>query len=141
VGYSIELPGEWQTAAQDVSTAVGVIKVYRAIVTAGQRAYMTMYSHYPEGAVRRTPVTSILDGARDGAVANVKGKLRSEQKILISNLPARHVVIDTPDRHVVVARYFLLRDTLVQGLVVGPSDVELEPVTKRVLESLKVVSP
>jgi hypothetical protein len=141
VGYSIEMPGEWSIEAQDISTAVGVVKASIATVTLGDRAYMSTYNSYPEDAVRRRPITSMPDGARDGAIANVKGKLRSEQKILISNLPGRFIIIDAPNNIVLAMQVFLMKNTLIQGVVAGPPGVESEPDTKRMLGSLKVVKP
>jgi hypothetical protein len=139
IGYSIELPGEWSVEARDVDTASGVSKSYRATVVIESRAYMTMYSSIPEDAVRTRTITTMLDGARDGAVKNVEGTLRSEEKVLISNLPARYVIVDCPKNVVLAARFFLLGNILVQGLVAGPPGIESESATKRMLGSLKVV--
>ena len=139
IGYSVEMPGEWKLTTQDVATAVGTIKVYMATVSAGSRAFMTMYSRYPDEYLRGRPVAPVLDGARDGAVANIKGKLRSEEKLLVSDLEARHIIIDTPQGLVVVDRFFLVQSTMVQALVAGPSNIENEADTKRFVGSLKVV--
>lgn len=139
IGYSIELPGEWSVETTDVDTASGVSKSYRATVVIESRAYMTMYSSIPEDAVRKRTITTMLDGARDGAVKNVEGTLRSEEKVLISNLPARYVIVDCPKNVVLAARFFLLGNILVQGLVAGPPGIESESATKRMLGSLKVV--
>jgi len=139
IGYSVEMPGEWTLNAQDVPTAVGPLKAYMATVNAGSRAYMTMYISYPEENVRGRPVTPMLDGARDGAVGNVKGKLRSEEKLVVSNLPARQIIVDTPQGLVLVGRFFLMENTLVQALVAGPRNIENEADTKRFVGSLKVV--
>ena len=79
--------------------------------------------------------------ARDGAVANVKGKLRSEQRLTINNLPAREIIIDAPNNLVVLVRYFLLQATLVQALTAGLQGVEADPDTRHFLGSLKVVTP
>src|SRR5690349_7628329 len=85
IGYSVEMPGQWVLSSQDVATAIGPIKAYMASVNTPTRAYLSMYSIYPADAIRGRPVDAVLDGGRDGAVANVKGKLRSEQKITINN--------------------------------------------------------
>jgi hypothetical protein len=102
---------------------------------------MTMWIAYPEDVVRSRPVGTMLDGARDGAVANVKGTLRKEDRITINNLPAREIIIDAPNSLVVIARYFLLRNVLVQALTAGARGTELAADTRRYLNSLKVVSP
>src|SRR5215470_16592026 len=88
IGYSVEMPGQWELSNQDVPTALGPMKAYLAAVNMPTRAYMTMYMTYPADAMRGRPVDAMLDGARDGAVANVKGKLRSEQRLVINDLPA-----------------------------------------------------
>jgi len=139
VGYSVEMPGEWTVTSQDIPTAVGPIKAHMATVNSGARAYMTMYTSYPDENVRGRPVAPILDGARDGAVSNVKGKLRKEEKLVVSNLPARQIIIDTPQGLVLVGRFFLMESTLVQALVAGPANIENEADTKRFVGSLKVV--
>jgi hypothetical protein len=139
VGYSVEMPGQWELSSQDVPTAIGPMKAYMAAVNMPTRAYMTMYMTYPADAVRTRPVDTMLDGARDGAVANVKGKLRSEQRLTINGLAAREIVIDAPNNLVVINRYFLLQATLVQALLAGLKDVESDPDTRRFLGSLKVV--
>ena len=105
----------------------------------GPRSYVTVYVRYPDEIVRGTPVKTMLDGVLDGAVGNAKGKLRSEENIVVSNLPARQIIVDVPQGLVLVNRVFLLESTLVQALVTGPSNVENEANTKRFVGSLKVV--
>lgn len=139
VGYALEMPGEWTLTTQDINTAVGALKGYTATVDLGSTAYMSMYISYPD-SVRGKPITPILDGARDGAVANTHGTLRDERRVIVSNFPARQIVIDTPQKLVIVLRYFMMDNVLVQALVAGPEGIESKPETKRYLDSLKVVS-
>src|SRR5262249_34183389 len=140
IGYSVEMPRQWQLSNHDIPTSLGPMKAYMAAVNMPTRAYMTMYMTYPADAVRARPVDTMLDGARDGAVANVKGKLRSEQRLTINNLPAREIIIDAPNSLVVINRYFLLQATLVQALLAGMTNVETDPDTRHFLDSLKVVA-
>jgi hypothetical protein len=139
VGYAVEMPGQWTVTSQDTSTAVGSVKVHMATVDMGAVAYMSMYNEYPAQLINGNPVAPILDGARNGAVQNVKGTLRQEDKITISNLEARQLVIDSPRGIVIKMRYFLLANVLVQALVAGPPGIEDQPEAKRFLDSLKVV--
>ena len=138
VGYSIELPGEWKIVTQPVTSGRFTINLHTATVTFKGRAYYSIYSSIPEDR-QHWSVTEILDDARNGAVANGKGQLRSEERVLISNLPARYIIIDLPGNFVAAMRFFVLESSLVQGTVVGPPGIESEPDTKRVLGSLKVV--
>jgi hypothetical protein len=141
VGYAVDMPGTWTTTAQDTPTAVGPVKVHMATVDTGAVAYMSMYNEYPAQLVKGQPVAPILDGARNGAVQNVKGTLRQEDKITISNFEARQLIIDSPRGIVIEMRYFMKDNVLVQALVAGPPGIENQPDTKRFLESLKVVPP
>jgi hypothetical protein len=141
VGYSVEMPGEWTPSNQDVPTAFGSLKAYVATVAKSNRAYITRHISYPPDAIRGRPDTTMLDGVRDGEVANMKGKLRKEERIVVSDLPAREIIVDAPRNLVVVVRYFLMRTMLVQALVAGPKNVESDPDTRHFLDSLKVVSP
>lgn len=137
-GYSVELPGEWRPSTQDVPSAFGPLKARRAAVTVGRRTFITMSIVYPEAALRAQPADTMLDGTRDGLVANVKGKLRSEQRLTVNDLPAREIVIDAPNNLVVVARYMLLRNVMVQALLAGQRGIESEKDTRYFLDSLKV---
>jgi hypothetical protein len=141
VGYSVEMPGKWVEQVQDVQSVMGPTKLHIATVDLGARAYITMYSSYPADAVRARSMVEILDGARQGALANVKeGKLRTEVDLTVNMHPGRQIIIDTPNL-VLVLRYVLAGSTLVQAIVGGPRNMESEPVTMRFLESLKILKP
>jgi hypothetical protein len=139
IGYRVEMPGKWKTQVNDLKTDVGPVKLIMAIVDAGNRAYIAGHSTYPEEAVRARPVAAVLDNARDGAAANVKGKVRTERPVTIGNLEGREVIIDAPNSAIVMVRYMLLKNTLVQALIAATKDAEKDPATTRFLESLKVL--
>jgi hypothetical protein len=100
-----------------------------------------MHIVYPEDLMSGKPVARLLDTGRDGAVANVHGKLRSEEPMVVSNLAGRQIIIDAPNTLVLVMRFFMMGSTLVQAAVAGPQGVETDPDTGRFLSSLKVVAP
>jgi len=79
---------------------------------------MTAYIPYPP-AVLGKPMTPFLDGARDGAIRNVAGaKLRKEKRILISNRRGREAIADAPNNVVMIMRYFMMEDFLIEAVVV-----------------------
>jgi hypothetical protein len=137
VGYTIEMPGEWTLKTEDVRARGGTMKITVATVRAGRNAYITIHSRHPEAGV--LPAAQVLDGVRDGAVSNVKGKLRKEDAILVSDLPGREFIIDGPNGLVAISRIVLLDNKLVQVMAAGPIMVLAEPDTRRFLNSLKVV--
>jgi|SRR5262245_3319169 len=140
-GYSIELPGEWKPSTEEVKTEIGVLKARRATVTLGRRVFITSYIVYPDDAIRGVPVGVMLDGTRNVMVASMKGTLRKGEQLTVSDLPARELIIDAPNNLVVVARYFLLRNTIVQAIMAGWPGAENEADTRYFLDSLKVASP
>ena len=141
VGYSLEMPGVWTLSSQNINTPIGPLTANMAAVTVNDQAYMTMWIAYPEEAVRARPIDTMLDGARDGAVANVKGTLRKEERITVNGLPGREIIVDVPNNLVAIQRFFVLRNILVQALIAGARGTENGPDTRRYLDSLKVVSP
>jgi hypothetical protein len=136
-GYVVEMPGEPKISSQNVPTKLGDIKVYIAVTELGPLAFVTMFSRYPEDYVKSVTADSILEGGRNGAVANVKGKLRSESNVTINNFPAREIVIDAPSGQVMMLRYFLAGTTLAQAIAGGPAGVENNADVRRFLNSLQ----
>src|SRR5579883_972216 len=139
-GFALDMPGQWTSDVMNIDTAIGPVKGYSATVEAGGRGYMSMYIPYPPDKVRGRPIEPMLDGARDGAVANVHGRLRSEERITVDDHPGRQIIIDTDDT-VLVQRFFALDATLIQAIVGGHAGIENEPNTIRFLQSLRVVAP
>jgi hypothetical protein len=138
-GYSVEMPGEWTSKVEEVDTAIGKLRSPVATVVVGDRAYMTMYTTYPESHIKSRSETAMLDGARDGAVANIEGKLRKEERVVVSNFSGREIIIEAPNGLVLINRFFLMEQTLVQALVAGPTNVENDADTKRFVGSLKAL--
>ena len=139
-GYVVEMPGEPTVSWQDVPTKLGEIKTYIATSELGPITFVTMYSRYPESYMKGRSAELVLEGRRTGAIANLKGKLRTETAVTISNSPGREILIDTPSGLVMMMRYFLSSNTLVQAIVGGPAGVETDADTRRFLNSLRIVA-
>jgi hypothetical protein len=139
IGYRVEMPGKWKDQINELKTDAGPVKLHMAIVDAGNRAYIAGHSTYPEAAVLGRPVSEILDNARNGAAGNVKGKVRTERPVTISGIEGREVIIDAPNSALIIVRYLMLKNTLVQALIAAMGDAEKDPATTRFLESLQVL--
>jgi hypothetical protein len=140
VNYSIEMPAGWTTTITDLNTGFGKLKMHIASVKLASRDYTTIYIAYPPEIVAGKPVAAALDGARDGAIRNLPlgTKLRKEERILISNRPAREIILDVPDNLVMIARFFMLDNFMIQAILIGDPTVEGNSNTKRFFSSLKV---
>lgn len=88
LSYRIDFPQGETKSSQDVPTEKGNVKM---ILYSGQPAsaedknvyYATSFSEYPvsffpNGLNSKTDIDSVLEGAMNGAVSNVKGKLMSK---------------------------------------------------------------
>src|SRR5262245_24383515 len=133
-GYAVEMPGEPKVSWRDVPTQLGDIKTYIAVSELGTIGFVTMYSRYPE--TYTATADSILEAGRNAAVANSKGKLRTETIIKIGNFPGREILIDTAGR-VRMIRYFLRDKMLIQALTGGPTGAETNADARRFLDSLR----
>lgn len=140
VGYSIELPRQWTVSNQDVPTDLGPIKMYMATVNKTSAAYMSIYSIFPKDHVDRTPPETLLDNARNGAIRNVNGTLRTEQRMQVGGHPARHIVVDT-DTSRVSQRLVLVDVKLIQAIYVGPAGSEKDADVVRFFGSFAVTGP
>ena len=95
-GFSVSFPGSPAQDAQNVNTPVGAIVMHTFLIEKSDYAYMVAYSDYPESLVSQTPADAILSGARDGAVANVQGRLVSETFISLQGYLGREMLIEAP---------------------------------------------
>jgi hypothetical protein len=131
-GYRIEFPGTPKSFQQEVQTAVGPIKIYTQSLNRNGLDFFSAYNRYPNDA----PPERRLEGARDGAVKNVKGILREEESLTIGGAPAKRIIIDVPDPRVVGVQLIVVRgNSLYQAVVVGPVGSESSPDVARFINS------
>jgi len=120
-GYRVEFPGRPQASQQEVQTQVGPVLLSLYTASWGGLNFLTVYNRYPNDA----PPERRLDGARDGAVRNVKGVLRHEDVLTVSGSPARRITVDVPHQQLVAVQLLVVRNnSLYQAIIVGPPGSE-----------------
>ncbi len=138
----MKVPGTMTPTEQKVPTEIGEITATLWIYEhSNTNAWMTGMNDYPKGSLA-SDVNVVLDGARDGAVANTNGKLVSEKKITIDGWPGRELVIAAESeglKLVTVARVVLVDNRLVQALVVSSEDAKNDADVRTFLDSMKIV--
>ena len=139
VGYRIEMPQAPQITSRDVVTAVGPIKTTMALVDRGAIGFVVSHNDYPAAALAGKSPDELLDGIKTGQVG--AHKLRSEEKIALGGRPARHVVIDTAQGQVIVSRFVMVENRLLQAVYVGPKGTEDGDDAKRFINSFQLVAP
>jgi hypothetical protein len=92
---------------------------------------------------------SILDRARDGMIANVGGRLRTEEKVLLSGFPGRDLAIELPhrmpgvlppQRAIMRSRIYLVKQRTYVLVVSGRRDRVASKQADDFFESFKLIS-
>jgi hypothetical protein len=120
--FTVLLPKNPETQTSNVTSAVGEIQLVIVSATLGDSWYAAAYADYPAEALKNADSAKLLDGARDGAVANVNGKLIKEDKITLGKAkhPGRELLIQAPDGKIYARmRMYLVGNRLYQVIVAG----------------------
>jgi hypothetical protein len=136
--FAVQMPGPPKEQTNKVNTAVGPIDVHMFVLSPDPNtAYIVGYSDYPEEMIKKSDIQKVLDGARDGAVKNVNGKLDWEKKITIDKHPGRDFAIST-EHFEGRDRIYLVNARLYQVMVVGSKDFITDKVAQKFLDSFKL---
>lgn len=121
-GYSVEVPGRMKESSDSVSTPAGNITFNTAMVERRSSAYCAAYSDFPEFAVRGRDPKDLLNGARDGALRNIDGKLEKESWIKVDGNPGLEITFKSPKKKIKAkARLILVKNRLYQ-ILAGQSE-------------------
>jgi hypothetical protein len=138
-GYSIQMPGEPKEQKHSVKTPVGTIDIIMYAVEPDPNAsFVLAYSDYPDAALKGATDDQRLDGARDGAAGNVKGKILSEKKITLGKYPGREVVIEIPTKGQLRSRMYMVDHRLYQVMVGGTKELTTSKDADKFLGSFKL---
>ncbi len=123
LGFRAEFPAAPKSEVMKVPTVAGELSMQVFVVDQGSRAFMiSVADELPFKG--EFVVARVLDGARDGAVSNIHGKLIREQQIEHDKLPARRLEIEagTPEAPLRVEALLILRGRrLYQAVAVAPA--------------------
>lgn len=138
--FSVLMPKNPSVEVQTVDTPLGPIDIRLFSAELSDIAFVVGYSDYPSAFVAQSNPVVVLNGARDGAVANVQGKLLSENVIFLDGYPGRELRIEGPDAELTaVSRIFLVNNRLYQAMVVVPVDQSSTNEISTFLESFALI--
>jgi hypothetical protein len=140
--FQVTMPGSPKKDVESVNTLIGKVDLYLFTVEADDFGYIVGYGDYPSSFVNSGNVEAMLDGARDGAVSNVNGKLVGERRIKVQGFPGRDLWVEaTIGGEVGMAqmRIVLVGNRLYQVLVAGPKERFAEGQAEKCLNSFKVI--
>ena len=137
--YKVDFPGNPEIKTQKVNTKIGEIQITMAMLESNNIAYMASFNDYTSEFIKNSNEKDLLDGARDGAVANVQGKLLSELIIELNNIPGREIKIETADgKNTIIQRVYLAGSRLYQVSVVTPKTQSFDKNINKYLDSFKI---
>jgi hypothetical protein len=142
--YSILMPGKPQERTQAVDSLAGSIDMHIASYEDRSGAFLVMYADYPADLIRSEQAEAVLDGAAQGAVTNVKGRLTQQRNISLGTVPGREIEFDTQAQGAqpatrIKVRYFLTNGRLYQVMVVAQQSQGLPADTQKYLDSFKLI--
>jgi hypothetical protein len=119
--FTVEFPGAPNEAApQQVQTAVGPLETHLFTLELPNVAfYAIAYVDYPKDKVGDKSIDSMLESAKDGAVAKVQGTLVDEQKKDFNGNKGLELKIEAKDL-MLFGRLMFVQNRLYQILVVVP---------------------
>ena len=123
-GFSVMTPVALQKTTQEVETSQGgKLDLHLFYGQDGDLGYFVSYCDYDPQVAKPSLAENMLDGARDGAVSNVNGKLVSETNITLGDHPGREVIIEAraEDRPpaIIKSRMFMVKNRLYQVTTVA----------------------
>jgi hypothetical protein len=120
--FTVLMPGKPKAQNQTMDTPVGKVDMVMYMASSGKAGCAVAYADYPEQLINSTDPQKTLDGARNGAIKNVSGRLVSETSISFHGLPARDVRIEIPNKAFVTARFILASPRFYELMLIAPTD-------------------
>lgn len=140
--FSVLMPGTPTEQIRTANTAFGSIDVHMYLLEQTDVVYMVAYSDYPNTVVQGRTPDMILDGARDGAVANAQGKLLRELIISLDGHEGRELHIETAGgKATIKARIFIVGRRLYQEMVLTPKEETFSTNVNKFLDSFTLQHP
>jgi hypothetical protein len=138
-GFKAEFPSSPRTETSQVPTAGISVDMVTYSAELNDMYFAVATTDFPDAIISAKPAAVLLDGARDGAVANIGGKLKEEKQIEVDGNAARRLVItgSTEGIELVVdSVLFIKGKRLYQGIVVRPANKDGGTDVQKFLDSL-----
>jgi len=138
--FRAELPGKPKHVSNSIETPAGPAPIEMWLVEDGERAFMVGFTEYPERVRAVVEDRELLDSARDGAVARVRGKLLIDELKQVGGANGRRIEFDAEGGQVRVrGDLFVSGRRLYQAFAtVSPTEVDSDDVL-RFLDSFRIL--
>jgi hypothetical protein len=133
--FKVQMPGTPRQTMHDTESDFGKGVLYMNTVQVGKTMYGANYCDFP-AEIKKAPLKQVFDSSRDGAVANLEGKLASEKDIKLDKYPGREVQIEVAGgKRLFRARVYLVEQRLYQVVVFGTKDAATSKEADKFLDS------
>jgi hypothetical protein len=136
-GFKAAFPSEPKVDSQNVKTDAGSFELRDYVVDLGSTALYVGVCDYGSSMSGRDPQT-VLDGAQNGAINNVKAHVLSSGKITLGSYPGRSFEAENGTLHFSV-RIYLVDTILYQSLAAYPVNTQY-PNAMRFLDSFQLIT-
>ena len=136
--FKVLMPGTVKQYKLDTESDFGKGVLHMNTVEAGKTLYGANYCDFP-AEVKKVPRKQVYDSSRDGAVANMEGKLASEKDTKLGEHPGREIRIDVAGgKRLFRVRVYLVEQRLYQVVVFGTPEAATSKEADKFLDSFKL---
>lgn len=138
--FEAAFPSAPKTETSIVPAAGVTVDMITCSTTHDDVTYAVTAAEFPASILALKPTAVLLDGARDGMVARVGGKLQQEYDVEVDGNTARRIVVvnEAPGVEIVVEAVLVLAGTrLHQAIAVRPAAKDATPDIAKFLDSLR----
>jgi len=136
--FSVLFPGEPESKTEQVETPAGTLEFVMHSAGSKKTGFVVAYVDYSHEVMKNADAKKMLDGARDGAVRNVNGRLEKEKVLDFHGKPGRELEIIVPKKAIIKARLILIGNRLYQMMAISQSSGILEEKTPEFFDSFRV---
>ncbi|QRM90193.1 hypothetical protein FG167_13430 [Lacinutrix sp. WUR7] len=147
LAFIAKFPAEPTRTVQDVESEIGMLKMYMLNYTPPadegdeNQLYGVIRTDYPKSHFEDADEAynnNVLDGAIEGAVSNIKGKLVFDNKIKLNGFPGRSVKIDIEIGSIYM-KTFLIENKMFITQVICLTDKDNNDSINRFLNSFDIL--
>ena len=137
-GFKVLMPGTPKETKLDAESEFGKGVLHMNSVEAGMAMYAANYCDFP-AEIKKVALKQVYDSSRDGAVANLEGKLATEKDIKLGDYSGREIRIEVAGGiRLFRARVFLVGQRLYQVVVFGTKESASSKDADKFLDSFRL---
>jgi hypothetical protein len=136
--FKIVMPGAPKQEELETESDFGKGVLHMNVAQADKTMYGANYCDFP-AEIKNAPLKKVFDSSRDGAVANLEGKLVRESDIKLGDYPGREIHIGAEDgKQLFRARVYLVDRRLYQVVVFGSKEAAISKQADKFFDSFKL---